>query len=201
MKKVLIPFLFLIILIFIFNCIKYSSWSKSLEEALTNSEEKRLTMRILHKYKTDKGIIVFYQQFNNEDLSIAFIKNDFNYYKYVYGGVQNISGGVRDVYGNILDTPSVLDRFGFTFSFYSYTGGISFPVYLGIISDLNIRRIEISDMNETIIKDAEIIDTETEYRVWLLDMTDFEEFKGQKIQIIAYSENNTEVSKMIEQLI
>ncbi|MCL2320996.1 MAG: hypothetical protein FWC47_02690 [Oscillospiraceae bacterium] len=176
-KKIIIVLVIIILFLSSFFIIKYSSWSNTLNDALSKSHPNNLN--IIYKEITKEGLIVFYQQFNGKDLSIAFVKNELSRYKVSYSGTQG-------------DIDTMLNKFGFTFMFFPHKNGVFFPVYLGIISNPEIVQIKVSDKNGKIIKDAKINNLKN-YRVWTLDMSDFKETE---VYITAYSDNKTEIIKI-----
>ena len=163
--------------------LKYFSWANTIENALSVINPENI--HIIHETETAEGIIVFYQQFDGQDLSIAFVEKSFNRYKVAYSGVE----------GDISRTKS---QFGFTSSYYPDVEGVFFPAYVGVIENPGIMRLTISDSEEKMTNEATIISTE-KGTIWFLNMNIFPETPTE-VLISAYSADGELIMRKNERI-
>ncbi|WP_067842203.1 hypothetical protein [Amphibacillus sediminis] len=178
MKKKI--FIILAIALIVIVSIKIFSGERNIEKLLENPSSSMIN--ILHKIETNDNLIVFYQQFENKDLSVAWIEKKIFGYKLVNSMVQG-------------EIDYTLDRNGLTISNSPIENKNFFPIIFGLIGDSNIKNIKVIDSINEITKDATIIDNDT-YRLWYIDSSVFYDLKS-RITISVIS-NNGEVMKEFE---
>jgi len=183
MKSVISWILILSSISFMIIGLKYLSWTHTIEAAIIEQIQK--PAQIIYEYDTDKGTIVFYQQVEGQDLSIAFVRESFGRYKVAYSGV---TGEVEKSRGLV----------GFTTAYYPNIEGVFFPVYLGLITNPEITRLTLSDAKEKMTKEVTIIETDTN-RIWLVDMSEFKEIPSE-VLISAYSSDNELIIRQNEHI-
>ena len=154
--------------------LKYLGWSDNVREAFSQSHAESLS--VIWDKQTDDGRIVLYQQFEHEDLSLAFVREEFGYYQVLYSGVLG-------------DAEVMSSRWGFAFLFLPSVNDMFFPVYAGTIAESDIAKIKVTGKDNGTVKEANIINTETN-RVWFLDMGGLDDLN---VLISGYSDSGDEL--------
>lgn len=158
MKRKVFFIILVILTISIFLVINSGSSSKTIEEAIAGIDSKPIN--IIHEEKTDKGILIFYNHREADELSAAVVRKNTGGYKMLYSSTQ-------------WDIISISDKLGLS---YQYLPGIEqtpLPIYYGVISNQDISQVKIIEKKRNITGHAKIIISEDK-RIWLIYMSEFE---------------------------
>lgn len=179
-RKLVYIFIAIVLLLVIFMLIRYISGAKTIHEALHVPHHEYID--IIHQENIQHGIIVFYHLIehdsqSHDNISVSFVKKRFGNYKEIYSTVQG-------------DIDTMIERFGFTFTYQPAFKKISPPLYFGLVDNPEIAQIKIVELESQAEKLATMVQGSDE-TLWFLDMT---ELKGTDYQIIALSKDNKEIA-------
>ncbi len=159
----------------------YKQGPKTLQEVLYSSHPEKID--IIHQEKVKDFTLVLYHQFSEKDLCFALVKKGFAGYNTVYSGM-------------IGDADEVLRRQGFTYQSITESQGNYYPLNFGIISNADISKIQVSERYGEASNEARIVETEkSNLRAWVVDMS---KFKEPQLDIVAFSADNKEISRLEE---
>ena len=176
MKNKMIFIVLGLMIVSLFLVFKINSGAKTIEAAIKESDSGQIS--IIHEEKTDKGSIVFYKHEGMDEFDACFVKKNIFGYRYVYGGKGS--------------TQVEAYKFGISRIYLPNIEKTSFPIYFGIIGNLDIQQVKIVEKKRNIEGQAKIIKTKS-IRIWFMYMN---KFQGSDFEIIGISSDGKELSKI-----
>lgn len=177
MKKKVVLFALVLIIISLFFVVKLNGGAKTAEEAINISGSRKVD--IIHEEKHGKGSIVFGYIADGDWLYTAVVRKGITGYKTVYDGIEG-------------DIKLVSSKFGISHSYIPNIEGIGLPMYFGLIGNPDISDIRIVEKKRGIERQAKIIESK-DSRIWLVYMNGFE---GSDFDITGYSKDGKELLKL-----
>lgn len=141
----------------------------------------RMVLKTIHEEKVKGGEVIFFIK-NNLDyekanLAAGYVKKTIWGWKWIYGGEH---GSIN----------SMCSKNGFSAQFFPATEGTPFPFYFGAITNTEVEKIKVIELQRNIISEAKISGG-AELRVWYIFIGNL---RGSKFEIKAYSKEGKELS-------
>jgi hypothetical protein len=127
---------------------------KSVEEIIKN--ESTLDCKINYQEVIDNGEIVFYEHTNQNDFTASLLKKTLFGYKLIYTGTQG-------------ELERTLEKQGLMAMYFPEFKGTTKPLIFGVIGNLAIEKVIVTDQDTSIPLEAKIIN-KGGLRFWLLNL-------------------------------
>jgi hypothetical protein len=141
----------------------------------------RIVLKTIHEEKVKGGEVIFFIKNNSDyekaDLAAGYVKKTIWGWKWIYGGGH---GSIN----------SMCSKNGFSAQFFPAVEGTPFPFYFGAITNSEIDKIKVVELQRNIISDAKISGS-GDLRIWYIFTGNL---KGSKFDIKAYSKEGKELS-------
>ena len=166
----------LLFIIYVYRPIGIGS---SIQEAVQKSG--RTVLKTLYEDKVSGGEVIFYIKnsldYEKANIAAGYVKKTLWGWKWIYGGEH---GSIKAMCGNN----------GFSAQYFPAVEGTPFPLYFGVITNKEIDKIKIIELQRNIISEARISGS-GDLRVWYMYIG---QLKGSKFCIKAYSKEGKELS-------
>lgn len=179
MKTKLISILVVLSLVLTGCSASYSKKASTVEKAIDYSNPERIN--VIHKEITKNGVIVFYNKFSSDELSVCFVKKVLGGWKYIYGGIQTEVSVVANRIGD-----------GIYGDYFPSINKTPFPMFYGIITKPEITKVEIVQKKNQKRINAKII-TGGEMTIWLNYDTEFE---GNEFEVVGLTKKGIELTNI-----
>lgn len=177
MKKRFIIIFTGLVIFFTVIAFQYSDDAKTIEAAVETAGPEHVD--IIHIEESNQGYVVF-SLTSSSTLYTAIIEDTFGGFKTVYDGVQG-------------DIELVSETLGLSYTYLPAIENTPLPIYFGLIGHPDIHRITITEEKRKIEREAQIIQTDTGHKIWLVYMSDFE---GSDFDISGFSEEGEVITEI-----